>query len=165
MKEYISTIIYVAIFSIILELILPSNKLKKYITSLTGLLIVIVIASPVLNFLKQGDVVFAISSAIESIGEIDSTYSTYDFTKQRDKMINNSVKKRLEDTIYDSCINEFPSYDILSVDIEIDEEYKVGAINVITKNIETVHDASLVINYITDTYNVQEQVINIIKGE
>ena len=41
MKEYISTILYVSIFSIILELILPDNKIKKYINSLIGLLIVI----------------------------------------------------------------------------------------------------------------------------
>jgi len=31
MSEYISTIIYICVFCIILELILPENKLKKYI--------------------------------------------------------------------------------------------------------------------------------------
>ena len=31
MKEYASTIIYICIFAIILELILPDNKLKKYV--------------------------------------------------------------------------------------------------------------------------------------
>lgn len=165
MKEYISTIIYVAIFSIILELILPSNKLKKYITGLMGLLVVIVIASPVLNFLKDGDVILALSTAIENIGVTEDTYATYDFSKQRDKMISSSVKERLEDTIYESCVNKFPGFNVKGVNIEIDEEYKVKEINAVVKNIDTVEDARQIINHITETYNVQEQVINIVKGE
>lgn len=165
MKEYISTIIYVAIFSIILELILPNNKLKKYITALIGLLVVIVIASPVVNFLKDGDVIIALSNAIENVGTSQDTYPTYDFSKERDKIISSSVKEKLEDTIYESCVNKFPNYIVIGTDIEIDEEYKVKEINIIVKNIDTVQDARKIINYITETYNVQEQIINIVKGE
>ena len=79
MKEYISTIIYVAIFSIILELILPNSKLKKYITSLIGLLVVITVSTPVINFLKNEDVILAISTAIDEITISKENFQEYDF--------------------------------------------------------------------------------------
>ena len=39
MTQYVSTIIYICVFSIILELILPNNKLKKYVSVLVSLVI------------------------------------------------------------------------------------------------------------------------------
>ena len=56
-------------------------------------------------------------------------------------------------------------YKVSKVIIELDDEYKVVEINVTATNILDVEDARKIINYITDTYNVKEQVINIIKGE
>ena len=165
MKEYISTIIYIAIFSIILELILPNNKLKKYITSLIGLLVVLVISNPVINFLKNEDVVLAISTAIDELTINNEEIKAYDFSKERDRIINSSVKEKLEQEIKQACDKELSKYKINGVSINLDKEYKVEAINITASNVTDVEDARKIINYITDAYNVQEQVINIIKGD
>lgn len=165
MKEYISTIIYISIFSIILELILPNNKLKKYITSLIGLLVVIVISNPVINFLKNEDVILALSTAIDEISMPNEKFKSYDFSKDRNRIISGSVKEKLETTIKETCDNELSEYMINKVRITLDEEYKVEEINITASNILDVEDARRIINHITETYNVQEQVINIIKGE
>lgn len=165
MKEYISTIIYISIFSIILELILPNNKMKKYIVSLIGLLIVIIVSMPVINFFKNEDVILALSTAIDEISFSNETMHEYDFVKQRDRMVSSSVKDKLEEEILSSCNKDLKEYSISKVRINLDDEYKVKEIDVFVKSINDVEDARKIINYITDTYNVKEQVINIIKGE
>ena len=165
MKEYISTIIYVAIFSIILELILPNNKLKKYIAGLVGLLVLVVISSPVINFFKNENVIVALSNAVSEITTPNIEVKSYDFSKEKDRMVSSSVKELLEDEIKQACDNYLSEYKVSKVIIELDDEYKVVEINVTATNILDVEDARKIINYITDTYNVKEQVINIIKGE
>lgn len=165
MKEYISTIIYISIFSIILELILPNNKLKKYISSLMGILVVLTISSPLVNFLKEENVVIAISNVIDEFNITEQEMKSYDFSKEKNRIINNSVKSRLEQEILATCQNDLNEFYIKDVSIKLNDEYIVKEINVTVNNIENVQDASKIINYITDTYNVQEQVINIIKGD
>jgi len=165
MKEYISTIIYISIFSIILELILPNNKLKKYITGLIGLLVVIVISTPIINFLKNEDVILALSNAIDEINISSDEFKSYDFSKERDRIVSSSVKEMLEQEIKEACNNDLEEYKISKVRINLDDEYKVEEINITASNITDVEDARKIINYITNTYNVKEQVINILKGE
>lgn len=165
MKDYISTIIYISIFSIILELILPSNKLKKYISSLMGVLVILTIASPVVNFLKNDNVILAISNAIDEISISNENVTNYDFSKQKNRIINDSVKAKLEEEIESSCKEKLDEYNIKNVSISLNEKYAVDEINIVAADIDNVEDARKIINYIIDTYNVQEQVINIIKGE
>jgi len=165
MKEYISTIIYISIFSIILELILPNSKLKKYITTLVGLLIVIVVASPVINFLKNDDVILALSNFVDEIVVEDTAQIRYDFSKKTNSIINNSVKEKIELDIENTCEKELKEYNISNVNLSLDGNYNISEINITVGTDIDVEDAKKIINYITDTYNVQEQVINVIKGE
>lgn len=165
MKEYISTIIYISIFSVILELILPNNKLKKYIASLVGILVILIIASPLIDILKNDNVVLAISTAIEEISMSSGDMTHYDFTKEKNRIINNSVRNRLEQEIMSNLTNNFSEFVIKRVDILLNSDYVVEGISVTAKNITDVKDASKIINYLTEEYNVKEQVINIIRGE
>lgn len=54
LKDWITQIIYIAILSIVLELLVPSSSLKKYAKVAIGFVIMITILNPLINFLKGG---------------------------------------------------------------------------------------------------------------
>ena len=169
MKEYISTIIYICIFSIILELILPDNKMKKYIATLVSLLVILTIISPVFNFLKNEDIKAVISNSIEEISSNTnismSTNNSYDFASYKDKMVTNSTKEKIEKEILSNLKSNFQKLDITKVTITLDEKYNFEMIDVYLTNLNGVDVASDIICHIVDTYNVKDEIINVIKGE
>lgn len=169
MKEYISTIIYICIFSIILELILPDNKMKKYIATLVSLLVILTIISPVFNFLKNEDIKAVISNSIEEISSNTninmSTNNSYDFASYKDKMVTNSTKGKIEKEILSNLKSNFQKLDITKVTITLDEKYNLQMIDVYLTNLNGVDVASDIICHITKTYNVKDEIINVIKGE
>ncbi len=163
MKEYISTIIYVCIFSVILELILPENKLKKYVGVLVSLVIIITLISPVIDVLKNEDVIATISSTIEDIqGKVET--KKYDFNNLQNRLIFSSVKEKLEEEIYAKCKERFGlRYGIKKVKITLDEEYKLENINIYVGNLPEVSLASEIIDYLSSSYEIDAGVINVIR--
>ena len=77
MKEYVRTLIYISVFSIVLEIILPNTKLKKHISTMISILVVLVTISPVVKYIKQEDVLYTLSKA----------YSNIDITLENNKYI------------------------------------------------------------------------------
>ncbi len=48
--EYVFSIAGIVLLNVITESVMPSNAFKKYIKSILGLIIIIVLAKPLLNF-------------------------------------------------------------------------------------------------------------------
>lgn len=164
MKNYISTIIYICIFSIILELILPESKLRKYIATVIGLLIIITLVTPVFNFLKNDNVVEVISSTLNKVASnnVDKK-NKYDFSNLQNKMILNRTKENIEEDILKSCTQKFDGK-VKKVSIKLNDKYNIESIKVYVSDMEEIYLASQIMEYITDEYNVQNEYIEVIKN-
>ena len=68
-KNYINLLLCLGIFVTILQLIIPKNSSRKYIYSFVGIIMIIGILSPVINFLKNGDVKTQISEVLSNFDE------------------------------------------------------------------------------------------------
>jgi len=165
MQEYISTIIYICIFSIILELILPENKLKKYVGVLVSLVIILTLASPVINVLETDNVVATISTAIENIqSKVD--HKEYDFSNIGNKLIFSSVKEDLEDEIQAKCNDKFGSaFEVKKVKISLDEKYELKNIDVHVIKLPEVARAGEIIDFISNEYSIQASIIKVVREE
>ncbi len=165
MTEYISTIIYICIFSVILELILPENKLRKYVGVLVSLLIILTLISPIINLLENEQVIEVISSAIDNIqGKVQ--IKEYDFSNLQNKLIFSSVKEDIEDEIYTKCKEKWNTkFDVSKVKITLNDNYKIEDIDVYVNRLEEVASAADIIDYISYEYGIDASAINVIKEE
>lgn len=165
MAEYVSTIIYISIFCIILELILPENKLKKYVSVLASLIILLNLISPIVNLIKNNEVVYTISETINKLEE-NVQVKQYDFNNLGNRLIFSSVRENLEEDIYTKCNNSINGkFKVSKVKINLTEEYMLKEINVYVQNLEEIAMAGEIIDYIADEYSVDSKIINIIKEE
>lgn len=163
MSEYISTIIYICVFCIILELILPQNKLKKYIGVLVSLVIILTLISPVLNLFESETVVATISQAIDSV-KSKIEVKEYDFGNIKNKIILSSTKESMEEEMLAKCREKFSvKYNISKVRITLTEEYLIKDIDIYVKNLPEVRVAGEIIDYVSGRYNIQAGLINVIK--
>lgn len=165
MKEYISTIIYICIFSVILELILPDNKLKKYVNVLASLIVIMTLISPVVNVLNNNDVVEVISSTLDNIQD-KTEVKEYNVSNIENRIIYSSVKEKLEEDIYTKCKQKWDKYfNIKKVEINLNKEYKLEEIQIYVCKISEVTSSAKLIDYISKEYEVNPRTIKVIKEE
>lgn len=165
MTEYVSTIIYICIFSIILELILPDNKLKKYVSVLVSLVIILTLLSPIVNLIKSDNVLETISNAIDSI-QSKVEIKEYDFNNLGNRLIFSSVKEDLEDEIYTKCKDKFESkFGINKVKISLTKEYTLEDIDIYVDRLGEIALAGEIIDFVANEYSIEASVINVIREE
>lgn len=165
MQQYISTIIYICIFSVILQLILPENKLKKYVGVLVSLIIILTLISPVIDILNNNTVVETISSTLDNI-KSNAEIKDYSTINLDSKIVFSSAKKNIESEIYAKCKEKFDSkFGISKVKISLNAEYVVEDIDVYVNNLHEVAMAGEIIDYIAQEYQIKANLINVIKEE
>lgn len=132
-KEYITSILYIAIFGIILELFLPNTKLKKYVSNFISLIIVITIISPVFNALKGEKIEEALDNALLAISSntASAVESEIDFSKYMNTTIVSRVKANLEEELYDSFSKSLENItEVKKVEVTLDENYYIQEVKV-----------------------------------
>ena len=165
MQQYLSTIIYICVFGIILELILPENKLKKYIGVLVSLIMILTFISPIIDVLQSEDVVSTISSTLEEI-QSKVEVKEYDISGLQNKIVFSSTKESIEKDIYNSCKEKFSGkYEFDKVKISLNAKYTIEDIDIYVKGLQEVALAGEIIDYVANTYSLDATLINIIKEE
>ena len=168
MSNYITTIIYICIFCIILELILPDNKFKKYIGVLISLVIILTLVSPLIDFLNEDKIVNVISNSIEDI-KLNMTSSnnlSYDFSNYKDRIVLSSVKEKLENEIYTACKEKFLNdIDITKVEISLNDNYEINEVNIYAKRVNGIFSAYKIINFVEEKYNIKDFLIQVIEED
>lgn len=130
---WINTIVVTIIFAAFVEMLMPSNNMKKYIKLVLGLLIMAVILEPVLQYLKKG---YSLSGyTFKYQNQMDSSYikqesETYS-QKQQDSIIK-LYKQNLEDKMKEGIKELVPGKDV-SVAVEIVEDADKQNFGEITK--------------------------------
>lgn len=167
MKEYILSIMYIAIFALVLELIIPDGKLKKYVISIISLLAIITIISPLKNVLKAENVESTIKNVTETLSNNVNTkdidISKYDFSKYSNTNITTSVKEKIEKSI----IEELGTDEVGDVNVILDDEYIIEKVEIymVKKNSELLGTAKLskIIQKVSDKFNIEQSKIKIIE--
>lgn len=132
LRNWIINIVVTMIFVIFIEILMPSSSMRKYINFVLGLLVMLVILSPLLNIVSAN---FHINSKIlEVSGAIDAR----DVQLQLDKIkkgqkegIVRTYKQKLEDQIV-SQITAAGLVEEVKAEVQIDERYETDEFGVIT---------------------------------
>jgi stage III sporulation protein AF len=164
MKEYVTTLLLVSIFSIIVSFILPDTKLKRYITVVIGVILVSIIIEPIIAFVKGDNVINTLSVKIEEINNgINDSIKESNSTVYNMEMIRNTVEDKLKKDILNICSEE--QITVNRVSINVSNEYLVSRVNIYISDTVDKNKVGKLKKRITDKYNLDEQDINIIKGE
>lgn len=102
---YIKTIIAIILIKPIISVILPDESIKKYINYVAGLMIIILLATPISNI------------SIENIFKVESNVEVPDYKDVSDKNIKETYEKQLE--------NELSQKFNVGVDVEVDDNLKI----------------------------------------
>lgn len=170
MQTYIQSILYISIFVVIVELILPSSSLKKFITVIVSLVIIITIISPIYNFATE-DVMEALENAINTLSSPDKFSdimedSDIDISKYNSKSILSRYKTSLEETILQSLSVELKDKaKVEEVNIVLNNNSQIQEIKVYISNIktDTTQNITNILDSITSKYNVPKNLLTIIK--
>ncbi|MEG6565835.1 stage III sporulation protein AF [Thermoanaerobacterium saccharolyticum] len=111
-KGWIIQIAYISILAIIFELLIPSSSMKKYVKVVIGLTIMIAIINPVLGFIKSG---ININNALEkeyNYNNVDISGMTKKAEMERNKLIVDEYKKRLNDQIKERILSMVNASDV-----------------------------------------------------
>ncbi|MGJ7044604.1 stage III sporulation protein AF [Thermoanaerobacterium thermosulfurigenes] len=111
-KSWIIQIAYISILAIIFELLIPSSSMKKYVKIVIGLTIMIAIINPVLGFIKSG---ININNALEkeyNYNNVDISGMTKQAEIERNKLIVDEYKKRLNDQIKERILSMVSASDV-----------------------------------------------------
>lgn len=123
LKSWITNITVVVIFTMLLDILVPNNDMKKFVKVIMGLLIVLVIIKP---FLMVKNVGYQFESTMtQTTAYIDNSSKNYDSTIEvfQNNTALNIYKQKLSDKVIEivKSRKEFKNSDVrASVDIEND---------------------------------------------
>lgn len=138
---WINTIVVAIIFAAFVEMLMPSNNMKKYIKLVLGLLIMAVILEPVLQYLNKGYSLSGYSFKYTNI--LDSSYIKQESEaysqKQQDSVVK-LYKQNLEDKMAEG-IKKLVSNKDASVSVDIVDninDKNFGDINKVTVTLKDI---------------------------
>lgn len=170
MQSYIQSIIYISIFVVIVELILPNSNLKRFVTVIVSLIVIMTIISPIYNFANEdtmqnlNNVINAISNPSDFQDKIEST--DIDISKYSSKTILSRVKVNLEKSILKALKSDLKdSVSVDDVNIILDNKSQIQEIKIYISNIkeDNVQNITNILDDILSKYNVPKDLLTIIK--
>lgn len=163
-KNFVNSLLCIGIFITFIKLIMPSGKVKKYIYSLIGIITIITIVSPFINFMQNVDVEESIKDVISNI---DMSENTIDDKAQTST--NSSVKDLFLDKLKTDITNKLSQNSITTdkIEIYIDDSYNIEKMEINIKNLRktnsSLENVNKVVNYINQEYGIDYEKINIIE--
>lgn len=104
LKNWITSIVVVVIFMALVDMILPSNSLKKYARLVLGLIIIIIIIGPIFNlFNNNNDIEAKINQYInkyDNIGAAKEQSKNNYISSDTINIFKENLKTKIEESIY-----------------------------------------------------------------
>lgn len=163
-KNFVNSLLCIGIFITFIKLIMPSGKVKKYIYSLIGIITIITIVSPFINFMQNVDVEESIKDVISNI---DMSENTSDDKAQTST--NSSVKDVFLDKLKTDIKDKLSQNSVTTdkIEIYIDDSYNIEKMEINIKNLRktnsSLENVNKVVNYINQEYGIAYEKINIIE--
>lgn len=170
MQSYIQSLIYISIFVVIVELILPSSNLKRFVVVIVSLIVIITIISPIHNFANEdamqnlNNVINAISNPSNFQDKIEST--DIDISKYSSKTILSRFKMNLEKSILKALKSDLKdNVSVDDVNIILDNKSQIQEIKIYISNIkeDNIQNITNILDGILSKYNVPKDLLTIIK--
>lgn len=168
LKSFIQQIIYIAIISIIIELIMPKGNTKKYVYVILSLFVFLNILSPVINIIKDIDVQNTLDRVLETISS-DVEENSIDIS-EFSEYANTKVKSQLEEKLSNEIKAKVISMNIVvkEVKIKIDGNNNFKTLEIIVENMENLGENKItkigeIITLVAENYAIDEK--NIIISE
>jgi len=130
---WIKQIITVVIFTLFVDILMPSSSLQKYIKVVLGIVVMITILNPIISILK-GDIVFN-RTQLDVASYLDQApimIKTEEFKQKNLEMALELYKKKLENLIAQQVKNH-TSLVVSKTDLKIDQNGKLEKIHLILK--------------------------------
>ncbi|WP_430349758.1 stage III sporulation protein AF [Thermoanaerobacterium thermosaccharolyticum] len=172
-KNWILQIAYISILAIVFELLIPSSNMKKYVKVVIGLTIMIAIINPILGFLKNGVDVNSTLEREYNYNSIDINSVTKQAEIERNKLIVDEYKKRLNEQIKERILDIIDASDVEveSTIIEDLNDKNFGVIknvhvvlsNVKYKMVNDINDGKIIID--TSKTDEKGQILDNIKND
>lgn len=166
-RNWIVALLCLSVLIVIIKLIIPKTKLRKYIYTLIGIITVITILSPVVDLLKSKNVEESISDvlfSIENNGKVISVNSN-GLEDRRDEL----VKMQFIDNLKSDVMFKLADKKIVvnNVNVSIDEEFNIKKININIAKIDqsktSVNSISEIIKYLNAEYDIDSSKITVIE--
>ena len=153
---WVLSIVGIIVLSMLVDLLLPSGSMSKFIKSIFGYLIIVVILSPVFSFFTQKD--FSINDIFSS-----SNVQIQDsFVANVNRQFLDSVEKSIEKSCHEKGIKFVEvgiQADIFKNEIEI-KQISVNLKNiVITDEVKHTNIRTSIVNIIKENIKVKEEII------
>ena len=136
-RSFIEQIIYLAIVAIIIELILPKGNTKKYVYTILSLFLLLNIASPVINIIRDIDMQEIYDDVLANISN-DSEYNQDDtvavFAEYKNKKITKELKEEMIKDI-ESTLNNM-NVKVNDIDIKLKDNYEFKSLVVYINNLD-----------------------------
>ena len=167
-KVWINSLICIGIFSLIIKLIIPNNKLKKYIYSMLSIVTIITVISPVVNILKDEAIEESITSVLSTISDTDISNNTqYSNINKYENLNNDAIKSGFKEKLENDITTKLndKGVTIKEIDIIIDEKYNIEKIDIkIDKYSQIYPNANSVILFVKNEYDIDSSKIKV-RGE
>jgi len=137
-SDYVLNIAFVIILNVIVESVMPSNHFKKYVKSVMGLVVIIVLANPVLKFsdfdLQLEKYILSDSFNYEE-SETEDSFFEENVNDEFEKNLSQNIKKDIENNFGIECevFVECENINIKSVKIKCEEKDFLNIKNLIDK--------------------------------
>lgn len=145
-RSWVLNIVIIIILIVITEIIIPSDKFKKYVKFVTGLILMMIIINPIVEITNKNYSLDAL--AIQSFNNFDKS-ELETKSKNVGNLQNNQILKIYKEKLKKQVIDEISSIkriDDVSVDLKIDEDTK-------SKTFGSILEMNLSINKIDEKNN------------
>lgn len=163
-RNWINILLCLGIFTTIIQLVMPSNKLRKYIYSLIGVVTIITIVSPFVNFLENNDMEVALKQVISNIDETEfenvDEQKYKDITKEAIKeSFISSIKLDVENKLANSGVN------VKNCNVFVDNDYNIEKVEInINKENNGISKVTDIVKYINQEYDIDFSKIIVVEG-
>lgn len=156
-RNWINILLCLGIFTTILQLVMPNNKLRKYIYSLIGVVTIITVVSPFINLMKNKNMESAIMQVVANIDE--TKIENIDEVKY--KAVNqNAIKENFISSLKQDISSKLKQegVDVIKSNVFLDSNYNIEKIEInikkIEKNVTQISTITEVVKYINKEYDV-----------
>lgn len=169
-RNWIVSMLCLGILVVIVQLVIPRTNLRKYIYSLVGVIMVITIVSPIVDFLKEGKVKSSIDNVLNSItkeNNITVSVNSGSLEDNNDKLVKTQFIQNLKSDIMFKLAHK----DIVvnNINIVVDDEYNIVKIEVNISKLDNkktdLNSVNEVVGYINSEYDVDYSKISVVEEE
>ena len=166
-KTYINTLLCLGIFITILQLIIPKNKSRKYITSLIGIIMIITVISPVVELLKNENIENGVNQVLANLDEykVEEKLNDEEYKEVNEDTIKNQVVLGIKQDINKKLSEK--NIEVNEIEIFLEDNFDIKKITIDINNLKNNDTAfsnlNSVIKFINEEYEVDYSKIEVIE--